>query len=143
MPPATNLIISNVPGPAQRRYFFGAEVQECYPLSLLIPGQTINITMFGYDDHLHFGLVSCPSNLPHVEMIPEHLEEALASLELDVMDTAMSALNDELFNPLADDHSQNLAYEAEMLLAELKQFKVSPFPRQHRRVIRENEPAKE
>lgn len=143
VPPATNLIISNVPGPAQRRYFFGAEVQECYPLSLLIPGQTINITMFGYDDHLHFGLVSCPSSLPHAEKIPDYLEEALASLDQDVMETAMSAVNGGLFDPLADDHSQNLAYEAEMLLAELKQFKVSPLPRQQRRVTRETEPAKE
>ena len=79
--PPYNLIISNVPGPRQRQYWNGAEVDGMYPLSIPTENQGINITCFSYADHLEFGIVACRRTVPHVQRLLDHLEESLAELE--------------------------------------------------------------
>jgi len=77
----TNLTISNVPGPAQRLYFCGAEVDGMYPLSVLAGDQRLNITVLSYRRHLHFGLVACPDTMPSVQYLALQLPVALRELE--------------------------------------------------------------
>lgn len=84
----TNLTISNVPGPTQRLYFCGAEVDGLYPVSVLAGDQRLNITVLGYDKRLHFGLVACPDTLPSVQYLALQLPVALRELEAALKGTA-------------------------------------------------------
>lgn len=77
----TNLTISNVPGPKQKLYFHGAEMDGMYPVSVLAGDHRLNITVLGYLEHLYFGLIACPDSLPHVQRLAVMLPGALDELE--------------------------------------------------------------
>jgi WS/DGAT/MGAT family acyltransferase len=77
----SNLTISNVPGPRQRLYFQGAEVEGLYPVSVLTGDHRLNVTVLSYRDHLFFGLLACPDTLPSVQFLATQLPVALAELE--------------------------------------------------------------
>ncbi|ELR67667.1 Wax ester synthase/acyl-CoA:diacylglycerol acyltransferase [Photobacterium marinum] len=96
IPPASNLLISNVPGAKEQLYFMGAKVQEQYPVSLLMPGQTLNITFFSNADTMYYSLVACCQSLPGFEVIADYMKEALDELKCEVMATAASAVADQL-----------------------------------------------
>ena len=66
MNPPVNLVISNVPGPRQPLYLAGAELQHYYPVSTIVDGQGLNVTVQSYRDKLDFGLVSCRELVPDV-----------------------------------------------------------------------------
>jgi diacylglycerol O-acyltransferase len=76
LPPAINLVISNVPGPRQSMYFRGAEVVEAYPVSTLPPGVALNMTVSSYAGTMFFGLVGGRSALPDLQRLSVHLQEA-------------------------------------------------------------------
>ncbi len=76
LPPAINLVISNVPGPRQTMYFRGAEVVEAYPVSTLPPGVALNMTVSSYAGTMFFGLVGGRSVLPDLQRLSEHLQGA-------------------------------------------------------------------
>jgi diacylglycerol O-acyltransferase len=78
---AFNVVISNVPGPRQQLYFHGARVDGAYPVSIVVDGQALNITLTSYRDKLAFGLVACRRTLPHMQQLLHHLEEGIAELE--------------------------------------------------------------
>jgi diacylglycerol O-acyltransferase len=78
---AFNVIVSNVPGPKNRLYFNGAHIEGVYPVSIVIDGQALNITLNSYADKLEFGLVACRRSLPSVQRLLTYLEEGLAELE--------------------------------------------------------------
>ena len=59
-----NLVISNVPGPRQPLYMGGAKMKHFYPVSTIVDGQGLNITVQSYLDRLDFGLVSCRELVP-------------------------------------------------------------------------------
>jgi WS/DGAT/MGAT family acyltransferase len=59
-----NLVISNVPGPRQPLYAAGATLKHYYPVSTVIDGQGLNVTVQSYLDTLDFGLVSCRELVP-------------------------------------------------------------------------------
>ena len=52
-----NVAISNVPGPAVPLYCAGAELQANYPVSVIMDGVGLNITVMSYRDHLDFGII--------------------------------------------------------------------------------------
>jgi WS/DGAT/MGAT family acyltransferase len=81
--PPFNVIISNVPGPGRTLYWNGARMQGVYPLSIVLDGQALNITVTTYAGRLHFGLTGCRRNVPHLQRLLTYLEEALAELETD------------------------------------------------------------
>ncbi|GAA4897432.1 wax ester/triacylglycerol synthase family O-acyltransferase [Ferrimonas pelagia] len=92
LPPATNMLISNVHGSKQKLYFMGAEVEQIFPLSLLLPGQTLNVTLLSYAGEMHFGLICCRRSLPGFEAIAEHLKEALTELEMETLQTVAQVI---------------------------------------------------
>ncbi|WP_299015565.1 wax ester/triacylglycerol synthase family O-acyltransferase [uncultured Photobacterium sp.] len=96
IPPASNLLISNVPGAKEKLFYMGAKVQEQYPVSLLMPGQTLNITFFSNADTMYYSLVACNQSLPGFEVIADYMVEALEELKYEVMDAAASAVADQL-----------------------------------------------
>jgi diacylglycerol O-acyltransferase / wax synthase len=62
--PPINLIISNVPGPRTPLYLAGAKLTHFYPVSTVVDGQGLNMTVQSYLDTLDFGLVSCRELVP-------------------------------------------------------------------------------
>jgi len=61
-----NLVISNVPGPRQPLYAAGAELLHYYPVSTIVNGQGLNVTVQSYRDWLDFGLVGCRELVPDI-----------------------------------------------------------------------------
>jgi diacylglycerol O-acyltransferase / wax synthase len=79
--PPFNLIISNVPGPREQLYYGGARLDGSYPLSAILDGQALNITLVSNADTLDFGLVGCRRSVPHLQRLLAHLESSLKDLE--------------------------------------------------------------
>ena len=79
--PPFNVIVSNVPGPKNQMYFNGARLDGMYPVSIVLDGQAINITLCSRDNHLDFGIIGCRKSVPHLQRLLTHLETALSELE--------------------------------------------------------------
>ncbi len=83
-----NLVISNVPGPRERLYAAGAELLHYYPVSTIIDGQGLNITVQSYMGTLDFGVVSCRELVPDaallLDAIIDDLEHLAKTLAIDV-----------------------------------------------------------
>jgi WS/DGAT/MGAT family acyltransferase len=80
-PPAFNVCISNVPGAREPLYFNGARMVGNYPMSLVLDGQALNLTLTSSPDSLDFGLVGCRRSVPHLQRVLSHLETSLKELE--------------------------------------------------------------
>lgn len=80
-PPPFNIVISNVPGPAEPMYWRGARLDGNYPLSIPLDGQALNITVVSNAGNLDVGLVGCRRTIPHLQRLLEHLDTALGDLE--------------------------------------------------------------
>jgi WS/DGAT/MGAT family acyltransferase len=80
-PPAFNIVISNVPGFQEPRFFDGSRVEEYYPLSLLFHGQALNITAVSNVGSFCIGYTGCRDTLPHLQRVAVYSGEALAELE--------------------------------------------------------------
>jgi diacylglycerol O-acyltransferase / wax synthase len=81
IPPSSNLVISNVPGPTQPLYFHGSLVEHMYPGSVIFDGQALNITARGCSGQINFGLVACPRAVPDLQLLADYIGEALDHLE--------------------------------------------------------------
>ncbi len=80
--PPYNLVISNVPGPAESPLYWNrSRLLGMYPASIVLNGQALNISVTSYDHQLHFGLVGCRRTVPHLQRLLIHLETSLADLE--------------------------------------------------------------
>jgi diacylglycerol O-acyltransferase / wax synthase len=56
--PPLNLVISNVPGPRQPLYIAGARLEAHYPVSAVVDGVGLNMTVMSYLDRMDFGIVA-------------------------------------------------------------------------------------
>jgi len=79
--PMYNVVISNVPGPREKRYLNGAEVFSVHPISFVMQGQALNITLFTYSDKITFVFTACRESLPNIQRLVVHTTDALESLE--------------------------------------------------------------
>ena len=73
-------MISNVPGPAHPLYSAGARLMHFYPVSALIDGQGLNMTVQSYDGNLDFGFIADRELVPDVWLLTELLHESMAEL---------------------------------------------------------------
>jgi hypothetical protein len=80
LPPVANVLISNVPGPQETLYLGDARMLALYPISTILPGSALNITVFSYDGDLFFGITSCSDVLPGMEDTADFIHEAFDSL---------------------------------------------------------------
>ena len=94
VPPPANVTISNVPGPRQPLYFGDAKLVATYPLSVLIDGQSLNITVVSYCDTIGFGFMACRDIVPDVQAFAGYVEVAFENIK------ARLALNELLGKPL-------------------------------------------
>ena len=79
--PPFNLVISNVPGPRSPMYWNGSRLDGLYPLSIVLDGQALNITVTSYSDEIAFGLVGCRRSVPHLQRLLGYLDDELGALE--------------------------------------------------------------
>ncbi len=79
--PAANVVISNVPGPAEARFLDGSRMEEIYPVSLLFNGQALNITAVSYDGEFNIGFTGCRDSVPSLQKIAVYAGEELERLE--------------------------------------------------------------
>lgn len=59
----------------------GARLAGNYPLSIVLDGQALNITLVTNADNLDFGLVGARGSVPHLQRLLGHLEDSLQQLE--------------------------------------------------------------
>jgi WS/DGAT/MGAT family acyltransferase len=78
--PPVNLVISNVPGPREPLYSAGARLLHYYPVSTIVDGQGLNITVQSYLDTLDFGLVGCAELVPDVWDLVDAIVDDLQTL---------------------------------------------------------------
>ena len=75
-----NVTISNVPGPREPLYAAGSTLLHYYPVSTIVDGQGLNITVQSYLNNLDFGLVACSELLPDLERLGDAIIEDLELL---------------------------------------------------------------
>lgn len=78
---AVNLMLSNVPGPKNKLYMNGYEVDALYPVSIPFHLMAVNFTVMSYNGMMNLGLVGCRTRLPHLQRIMPYMHEALEDLE--------------------------------------------------------------
>jgi diacylglycerol O-acyltransferase len=76
LPALANLAISNVPGPQVPLYLAGARMLTFHPLSIILHGLALNITIQTYAGRVDFGLVADPDAVPGLQGLASGLETA-------------------------------------------------------------------
>ena len=77
MNPPFNLVISNVPGPQMPLYSAGARLEHFYPVSTLVDGQGLNMTVQSYNGNLDFGFVADRELVPDLWVMTELLHDEM------------------------------------------------------------------
>ena len=80
MNPPFNLIISNVPGPSYSLYSAGARLEHFYPVSAIVDGQGLNMTVQSYAGNLDFGFIADRDLVPDLWVMTDLLHESLQEL---------------------------------------------------------------
>ena len=75
-----NVTISNVPGPQVPLYLAGARMEGLYPLSIVVHGVALNITVQSYRGQLCFGLIACRRAVPDISELALQLTRAMEAL---------------------------------------------------------------
>jgi WS/DGAT/MGAT family acyltransferase len=79
--PATgHTLVSNVPGPTKTLYLKGAKLEQNYPISILVPGLRMNITLFSCSGILNFGIVAT-KDLEQLDRLGAYIEEEFRAIE--------------------------------------------------------------
>ena len=79
--PATSIIISNIPGPRDQLYLNGAPMVGLYPVSIVMDGWALNVTLQSNFDRLDFGIIACRKSIPQVQRLIDFLDDELNELE--------------------------------------------------------------
>ncbi|MGZ5274268.1 MAG: wax ester/triacylglycerol synthase family O-acyltransferase, partial [Caldimonas sp.] len=87
-----NVTISNVPGSKVPVYLVGARMTDYYPLSIVVHGVALNITVQSHVDHLCFGLIACRRAVPDVHELGQQLLRAMDQLRTLTGQPALAAL---------------------------------------------------
>ena len=84
LPLPGNVCVSNVPGPPIPLFVAGARLEAIYPLSMIMPGGGLNITVMSYLDAVDFGFTGDPGLMPDLwdlaAQIPPALDELTATM---------------------------------------------------------------
>ena len=78
--PPVNLVISNVPGPRRPLFIAGAKLEAHYPVSVVVDGVGLNITVMSYLDHLDFGIVADRDQVADTWALMDRLAHSLHEL---------------------------------------------------------------
>jgi WS/DGAT/MGAT family acyltransferase len=75
-----NITITNVPGPQQTLYAFGAPMREVYPLVPLAAEHAIGVAAASYDGNVFFGVIADRDTVPDFEVFLGALETSVEEL---------------------------------------------------------------
>jgi WS/DGAT/MGAT family acyltransferase len=75
-----NVTITNVPGPQQTLYAFGAPLREVYPLVPLAAEHAIGVAAASYDGNVFFGVVADRDTVPDLEVMLNSLRASVQEL---------------------------------------------------------------
>lgn len=78
--PLANVVVSNIPGPQEPLYFAGGRLRTYWPVSIVMHGVGLNVTVESYCGSLDFGLVSAANAVPDLERVAKGLREAHVEL---------------------------------------------------------------
>ena len=76
LPMAANLVISNVPGPRVPLYLAGARMRTFHPMSIVVHGIALNITVQTYAGSVDFGVIADAKAVPQVGDLTDALVAA-------------------------------------------------------------------
>lgn len=79
-PVLANAVISNPGGYDHKRYIAGAELEVGLPMSVLAPGQALNITATTYDKSLEIAFLGLADALPDIDRLAKLTVEAFDEL---------------------------------------------------------------
>jgi diacylglycerol O-acyltransferase len=79
--PPLNLVISNVPGPRTSLYCAGAELLANFPISVIVDGVGLNMTVVSYKNRVDFGIVGDREQIDDAWDFLEGATHALRELE--------------------------------------------------------------
>ena len=71
-----NLVISNVPGPRVPLYLAGARMRTFHPMSIVVHGIALNITVQTYAGSVDFGVIADAKAVPQVQDLTRALVAA-------------------------------------------------------------------
>ena len=71
-----------VPGPPVPLYLAGAKFLTFHPLSIVMHGLALNITIQTYAGHVDFGIVAGKKALPHAQDLARAIEDAFRQAQL-------------------------------------------------------------
>ena len=96
-----NVVISNVPGPAQPAVPAQApSSRRNYPVSVVVDGVGLNITVMSYLDHLDFGIVADRDQVDDVWTLIDRLSGALDEITVAVLGKAAKRQGKRATRPL-------------------------------------------
>ena len=75
-----NLTITNVPGPQQTLYAFGAALKEIQPLVPLAAEHAVGVAVMSYDGAVCFGVVADPDAVPDLDVMLAGMQEGVGAL---------------------------------------------------------------
>lgn len=80
--PSYNVLVSNVPGPGDDNlYLCGSRMVASYPISTLLPGVNLNVTLLSHGNSLDFGLLGDKHALPDLSLVSDGIVEQFAIME--------------------------------------------------------------
>ncbi len=79
--PPLNLVISNVPGPRTSLYCAGAEMVSNFPVSVIVDGVGLNITVVSYKNRVDFGIIGDREQIDDAWAFLDGAAHALKELE--------------------------------------------------------------
>lgn len=79
--PTFNVVISNVRGTPVPLYTAGTRIESMYPMSGLVPGQGLNLTVISYMGRMDFGFAVDPDLVPDAWELAEGIPRAFADLQ--------------------------------------------------------------
>jgi diacylglycerol O-acyltransferase len=79
-PTLANAVISNPGGYTDKRYVAGAELEIGLPVSVLAPGQALNITIATYERHLQVVFLALEASIPDMQRLADLTVAAFGEL---------------------------------------------------------------
>lgn len=79
-PRTFNLVVSNIPGPAEPMYMRGCQLQSVYPVVPLADHHTVSIGMTTVCDRACFGVYADREALPDADTLAQGIDEAIGEL---------------------------------------------------------------
>ncbi len=75
-----NVTVTNVPGPKQTLYAFGAPLREVHPLVPLAAEHAVGVAALSYDGNVFFGVVADRDTVPDLEVLLSALGASVQEL---------------------------------------------------------------